>query len=330
MLGPALLALLISLPQQPRPDVRLVSDEADAVLSILHLRQAGTIPSAGDWTRLFSSEGYRALARREASFGRAFSDERFQAFVLSDSLLARAPRLTTTLESWKHIDVSRAAQRALAYLPAGTLIRSTLFLEIKPQTNSFVFDVDGRRAIFLYVNPAETGPQLENTMTHELHHVGITAACADTAAGPTDSAVAQVRNWMSAFGEGYAMLAAAGGPDIHPHALDADSIRARWDHDAGNFNADLERVQHFFFDILDHRIPTDSVLVHGMSFFGIQGPWYTVGWQMAVTVEKTYGRPRLIAEMCHPVTFLRTYNAAARGRGLATWSDSLLTRMQAP
>jgi len=317
------------LPNGQSPDVRLVTDETDAVLSILRLRQRGQSPSERDWSRLFASEGYRALARRETSLGRPFSDDRFKAFVLSDSLLARTSQLAATVDSWTHIDVGDAAHRALAYLPAGTPLRSILFFEIKPQGNSFVFDVDGRRAIFLYVNPTESGPQLENTMTHELHHVGITAACTDSTANSKDSAVARVTDWMSAFGEGFAMLAAAGGPDVHPHALDADSIRRRWDHDVGNFNADLGRVQTFFFDILDYRIPADSIPAHGMSFFGIQGPWYTVGWRMAVTVEKKYGRPRLIAEMCRPVAFLRTYNQAAAGSGMAVWSDSLLTRMQA-
>jgi hypothetical protein len=299
----------------------------------LRLREGGNTPAEGDWNRLLTSEGYRALARREASFGRPFSDDRFKAFVLSDTLLARAPQLEATLDSWKHIDVSDAAKRALAYLPAGTPLRSTLFLEIKPQGNSFVFDIDGRRAIFLYVDPSKTGPQTENTMAHELHHVGITAACADTGV-VRDSAVWRVEQWLTAFGEGYAMLAAAGGPDVDPHALDDSATRARWNHDVGDFKADLTRVQSFFFDILDHRIPTDSIPAHGMSFFGVQGPWYTVGWRMAVTVEKTYGRPRLIAEMCTSARFLATFNEAVRESHrtgeLALWSDTLLARLAAP
>ena len=127
------------------------------------------------------------------------------------------------------------------------------------------------------------------------------------------------------------MLAAAGGPDIHPHALDDSATRARWDRDVANVGADVARLQRFFFDVLDERAPVDSLQEQGMSFFGVQGPWYTVGWRMATTVEKVFGRSRLIAEMCEPVRLLATYNEAVRVSGrageLPLWSDSLLARV---
>jgi len=326
----ALVAPLLS--SRSALDVRLVSDEADAALTILRLRRAGKTPAAEDWSRLFASAGYRALARRESAFGRPFSEDRFKAFLLSDTLLARSEALAATLASWKRIDVNDAAKLALAYLPSGTGIRSTLFFEIKPQTNSFVFDLDGQRAIFLYVDPAESGPEIRNTMAHELHHVGIAIACKDSGGGVVDSAVSRATEWMSAFGEGLAMLAAAGGPDVHPHALSDSATRARWDHDVARFNPDLQRLQGFFFDVLDRRASADSLTARGMSFFGVQGPWYTVGWRMAVTVEKAFGRPRLVAELCSPARLLSSYNQAVHRLNdttLSTWSDSLLRRVGA-
>lgn len=330
-----LAALLLSVSLHPAPtpvDVRLVADEADAALAILELRRAGGTPSARDWDRLFATAGYRALAQRESAMGRPLSDEAFKAFLLSDSTVARTGALAATLDSWKHIDVNAPARRALAYLPAGTPLRATLYLEIKPQPNSFVFAVNGRPGIFLYVDPAKTSAQLENTMAHELHHIGLNAACKDDADSAAPAAVRKTREWMSAFGEGLAMLAAAGGPDINPHALSDSATRARWDRDVGHFNADLATVQNFFFEVLDRRLPDDSLDARGMGFFGVQGPWYTVGWRMAVTVEKTFGRPRLIGVMCDPPAFLATYNQAVRSTHqeaeLATWSDSLLRRVR--
>src|SRR5258706_52494 len=53
--------------------LRFVSDEADAALAILQARAAGRTPTAAQWASLFSTEGYRALARRESSFGRPYS-----------------------------------------------------------------------------------------------------------------------------------------------------------------------------------------------------------------------------------------------------------------
>lgn len=324
---------LLCLVQSGPVAVHFVADEADAVLAILRARQAGRSPSQSDWTALFSSAGYRALQRRESAMGRAFTDSSFRAFVLSDTLLARAAALERTLAAWKTLDVSAAARRALAYLPAGTPLRATVFLEIKPRGNSFVFDLDGARAIFLYVDPTEARGQVENTVAHELHHTGVAAACA----GPDDSTLAppvlKAREWAGAFGEGLAMLAAAGGPDSHPHALDDAETRARWDHDVANFNADVARLQAFFSEILDGRLSADSTREMGMSFFGIQGPWYTVGWKMAVTVERAYGRDRVVADVCRPADLMAAYNRATRASGnpaqLALWSDDLLRRMGA-
>jgi hypothetical protein len=55
----------------------------------------------------------------------------------------------------------------------------------------------------------------------------------------------------------------------------------------------------------------DQIRQKGFSFFGIQGPWYTVGWRMSVLIEKTYGRARLIQCMCDQRLLLATYNSAA-------------------
>jgi hypothetical protein len=46
-------------------DVRMVTDEADAVLAILAKRRAHEPVAEADWRRLFTSEGYLRLQRRE-------------------------------------------------------------------------------------------------------------------------------------------------------------------------------------------------------------------------------------------------------------------------
>lgn len=201
-------------------DIRLVTDEADAVMLILQKTKAGEPVAAADWDHLFSTEGYVRLKKREQSLKRPFEDEDFRKFVLSAELAARADALAATLERWKRADLRVAVDRALAYLPSGTAIRAKVYPVIKPKTNSFVFELQTNPAIFLYLNPEMNSAQFENTVAHELHHVGQAAACLlaydaeEFKEKPAE--VRTVLEWIGAFGEGVAMLAAAGGPDVHP------------------------------------------------------------------------------------------------------------------
>jgi len=322
-------------------DIRLVTDEADAVLSILHKLRASAAVDQADWNSLFMTEGYVRLKKREAGVKRPFEDAEFRDFVLSSELLAKMDTLAETLVRWKRADMKAAAARALAYLPAGTAIRVKVYPVIKPKTNSFVFELETAPAIFLYLNPEVTEAQFENTVAHELHHIGYAAACLP--AYETEqfkkkpAEVRAVLEWVGAFGEGMAMLAAAGGPDIHPHAVSPALDRNRWDKDMANFNADLKKVEAFFLDVLDGRLKDEEKIREvAFSFMGIQGPWYTVGWKMAAVIEKTFGRAKLIDCLCNPVAFLAAYNEAAgkhnaaTGESLALWSAPLMKRLNLP
>ena len=319
-------------------DIRLVTDEADAVLSILQKLKTGETPAGEDWESLFSTEGYIRLKKREAGVKRAFEDADFKHFVESPALLTKADSLAETLARWKRVDMKAAADRALAYLPAGTAIRAKVYPVIKPKPNSFVFELETDPAIFLYLNPEINAAQFENTVAHELHHIGYAAACLPgyetEAFKSVPKEVRSVLEWIGAFGEGFAMLAAAGGPDIHPHAVSPAADRQRWDKDMANFNADLKKVETFFLDVLNGRLKDEEKIREvAFSFMGIQGPWYTVGWKMATVIEKTFGRPRLIDCLCDPAGFLLAYNeAAARhnastGESLALWSPELIDRL---
>jgi hypothetical protein len=320
-------------------DIRLVNDEADAVLSILQKLKAGAPISTDDWNLLFSTEGYVRLKEREHEVKRPFEDAEFREFVRSSELLAKADALAETLTSWKQADMKAALTRALAYLPAGTAIRCKVYPVIKARTNSFVYELKTDPAIFLYLNPEMNAAQFENTVAHELHHIGYAAACLpayETDEFKTKPAeVRTVLDNIGSFAEGFAMLAAAGGPDVHPHAVSPASDRERWDKDMANFNADLKKVEGFFLDILDGRLKEEEEIRKvAFSFFGIQGPWYTVGWKMAAILEKSFGRARVIDCLCDPRGFLVTYNeavpiwSARTGEHLARWSPEFLKRLE--
>lgn len=319
-----------------RVDVQLESDEAEAVRAILGERVAGRSPADSDWRHLFATQGYRHLAERERGMRRAFTDQAFQAFVMSDTLLARASEFEHTLMQLEHVDVHAAAARALAYLPANAAIRARLYLEIKPATNSFVFTgSDSVPSIFLYVRPHETPAQLENTLAHELHHIGLNAECPDPAYSNASQVERPLLRFLGAFGEGEAMLAAAGSPNVNPHFVDDDSVQQRWNRDVAHAGADIAELSRFFRDVLDGRITSrDSVIARASDYYGVQGPWYTVGWLMASTVERELGRPRLVGDLCNPVDLLLDYNRAAtraneHGAKLPTWDSVLLDRLVA-
>ena len=319
-------------------NVRLVTDEAEAVLAILAKRKANQPIADADWQRVFQSEGYVRLKQRETSMKRSFEDADFKTFVLSDQLLARAAALEDTLARWKQADTTHAANLALAYLPKDANIRARIYPVIKPRENSFVFDVNHEPAIFLYLDPAVSRPKFENTLAHELHHIGYGSTCprknVASAIEKLPRNTQTLLNWISGFGEGFAMLAAAGGPNVHPHAVSSAEDRARWDKDVANFNDDLKKVDTFFNEILEGKLTEDQTREKGFSFFGVQGPWYTVGWRMSVLIEKTYGRAKLIECMCDQRLLLATYNRAAAKynrrtrKPLALWSAAVLNAVR--
>lgn len=310
-------------------EVRIDARQPAAVLAIAEAAAAGREVTEEAWDRLFQSEGYVRIKEREAGMGRPFTDDDFRAFILHPELARRAPELRRALATWDAVDVAPAAAMALAYLPPGTPLRATIYPSIHPRRNSFVHDLATDPAIFMALNPDDTREKLLNTLAHELHHVGFEAACPDRPRSP------EAVRWLGAFGEGWAMLAAAGGPDIHPHAVSTPAERERWDRDMARVDEDLWRLEAFFLDVLDGRIAGPDIQATAMSFFGVQGPWYTVGWMMAATVERAFGRHALVAGICDPVRLLTQYQEAARaeatagGADAALWSDELLRRLEA-
>ena len=344
---PGVLLLIALIPPSSRPlqssasdriQLKLNTSEADAVLTMLDKRASGAPVTDADWQRLFTTEPYIRLRKREASMHRDFSDDDFKKFVSTPELAAKAGALRQTLDAWKRTDLVSSAQRVLAYLPDEAQIRAKVFPVIKPNANSFVFETSTDPTIFLYLNPEKSAADFENTVAHELHHIGyssidsITEAKLKTVPPKAKPAV----EWMGAFGEGFAMLAAAGGPDIDPHATSSPKEHARWDHDLANFNQDLVSLQEFFLDVIEGKLAgKEEIDEKGYRFFGdAQGAWYTVGYKMAVIIEKRFGRKVLIGSMLDPRELLTRYNQAAQelnrgGEKLALWSPELLQKIGA-
>jgi hypothetical protein len=312
------------------PGVVADRSEAEAAMAILDTIATGREPTDGDWHRLFATRGYVRLKEREAAMQRAFTDADFMAFLRSPEAREKAPGWRRALDRWSPALVEPAAARARAYLPQGARLDATIFPMIKPRPNQFVFGVGSDPAIFLYLDPAVSPAKSANTMAHELHHIGLGSACVDSAANA--GAVATLRRWTSAFGEGLAMMAAAGGPDAHPHADSPAEERAEWDRNAARFAEELSEQNAFFLKVLDGTAGDEAVVVAKMrGYFGVQGPWYTVGWRMARVIERNLGRARTIDAFCRGGTLLATYNEAAarEDRRLPRWDDRLAKALAA-
>lgn len=324
--------------------IRIDTSEAEAVLQILDRRERGQPIPDSDWERLFASRGFRRLEQREDAIAKMFAlpsrrldRTAFRAFVESDSLLARGPALRRTLADWRRADLHASGTRVLAWLPAGARIRATVFPVIKPFSNSFVFDTAHDPAIFLFLDPELSRAHFENTVAHECHHIGFASVSSrrdSIEAGRSDDALAALR-WAGAFGEGFAMLAAAGGPDIHPKATCLPGDRAAWDGNLEHFGDDLARIQTFLLDTAEGRLRNESVRDSiGSTFFGDQGPWYTVGWAMASRIARDEGRQRVIQCMLDPALFLETYNRVAEAHEragtehLPRWSPELIAALR--
>lgn len=339
--------LLFSVVQTPdRVQLTFDTSEAEVVLDILALRSQGEPVPDAQWQQLFATTPYRRLKQREKAIGEfvndpsiAFTDDDFKQFVLSEDLRSRAPALSSTLDRWRNADLRTDAARALTYLPPDATIRAQVYPVIKPRRNTFVWEASTDPAIFVYLDPAVSWEKFANTVTHELHHIGLASV------GPIYSnkiaalsePVRWAAGWLSAFGEGMAMLAAAGGPDRDPHAASSREERAGWEHDMGRFSENLRTINQFFLDVVNDRFSGKGAVDEAAgAFFGrTQGPWYTVGYGMAVLVEKRFGRSALIGTMLDPRCLLVLYNKAAAEQAvpdqsrLPVWSAEILAAVQA-
>lgn len=319
-------------PAPPTPSLAADTSQAEAVLAIAEGAAAGKSPGEASWSTLFESLPYRRLEKREISLNRPFSRADFERFVLSPDLATRAPALRATLKEWAKADLGKMVARIQPYLPASATIRASIYPVIKPRSNSFVFEAATDPAIFLYVDP-ETSPQaFANTVAHELHHVGLSSL--DAAYGKRlESLPANARQaarWIGALGEGLAVLAAAGSPDVHPLRDFPESERLRWDQDMQNIDQLLGQVDRFLLDIAEGGFTRPEVADRvAFTFFGYRGPWYTVGYHVGSTIERKLGRQVLLECLADPRFLLKHYNTIAESENRPSFSEALVAAVAA-
>lgn len=323
--------------------VRLVlqPDEAVAAIRVLARRAAGERIGQGSWQELFETEGFQRVLERERAmdemlgYDRGFSGESFRRWAESTAAVADLDGIRAGLNAWREVGLDRAGALALAYLPEHARIHATVYPLVREQTNSFVFELGGERpAIFMYVEPGQTAAALEHTLAHELHHVGFASACARRA---SDDDLA--RSLLRGFAEGVAVLAAAGGPEGETHPADGPDVRENWARRLDSLAVDMAAFEAFMDSVLTGELSADEAHRKVFRFItseGVpQGPFYSLGWHMAATIERELGRETLVDGLCRPERLLLDYDvaaatAAARDPDGAPprWSDALLDRLR--
>ncbi len=322
-------------------DVRLDARQARGTLDLLTVRQSGQTVNRQQWDRVFETEAYRRLLARETGIDkllgidRGYSDESFLEWAESDEALEGLEARERTLTSWMSVDANEAGRKAMKYLPAHVALKATVYLIVRKQTNSFVWDLPHNPAIFLWVGPDLSASEMATTLAHELHHVGLSDAC-QRDDRETEGPVATARGWLSGFGEGLAVLAAAGGPDEPTHPAEQTELLASWNARQDSLEIDMRRVEAFLTDVATGKVEGEEAQQRGMAFVNTdtvpQGAFYTLGWFMGATIERGLGREAVIEATCDHGLLLDRYQQAARkanARGpakrLPLWSEDVLT-----
>lgn len=307
-----------------RKGLRLVDDEAKAVLAILARRARAQPVEPARWSALFATEGFRRLSERQHAFRDPFPPETFKAFVESPALLDQRQALAQALRRFHAAGLQACGRRALAYLPPGSVLDAAVYPVVKPQSNSFAYDLEHQAALFLSLHTDYSTARFAATLAHELFHVGFAQNCPPAAIRPQIEALPAQRkllfDWMvGGFGEGLAVLAAAGGPDVDPASVAPANAAPEWAEASKTFASRMDQLTGFFRRLLSGELDAETSDEPGSALLGVQGPWYTVGWRVAVTIEKGLGRPALVDCIADMRKLLPAYNRLAPAAGLPPW-----------
>jgi hypothetical protein len=330
-------------PPAARPDLALNLDQARATLDLLAQRATGhTVPDTA-WTAIFATEGHRRVMERErgmdAHFGldRGINEASFRAWAESDLALDSLAERRMALDAWVRVDLDAAAALALAYLPAEARLRGTIYPLVREQRNSFIWDTDtDHPAIFMAVQPGLGPAALQHILAHEFHHIGAVSACAGRQRLDGPAEAREVLRWLGGFGEGLAVLAAAGGVGRPTHPHDPPDVREAWAVRLDSLATDMAALDAFFRAILAGEVTGEEAGRRGFEFINRpgapQGAFYSVGWHMAVTVERAFGRAAVIEAVCEPARLLLRYEEAVDSgawSSLPSWSPALMQQLRA-
>ncbi|MFO7814519.1 MAG: DUF5700 domain-containing putative Zn-dependent protease [Halanaerobiales bacterium] len=313
--------------------IKFIFDQVENALYILAKQNKNKTINKSVWDNLFSSEGYQLLVKREKDMGNELSKKDFKSFLLDERQLSNYENYMNTLKLLKDLELEQLLSKTKKYLPKKAKINTTIIPVIKPQNNSFVHEINDKLVLFIYLEPGMSRAKLENKLIHELHHIGFDDIYSPEKYKYLSQQTQKMIEWTNAFGEGFAMLAAAGGANIHPNKFD-EGLKEKWDSNIKKFNKDFELIENFFVKILKDKFSNEKELYNRgyelMVNNGGQGSWYTVGWKIAVVIEKIKGKEVLFGCMSDLTYLYPRYNEAVKdynkkyNENLKSWSDKII------
>jgi len=314
--------------------IEIIYDEVEDCLDLLNKTLESTA-RLSDWNRLFQTRGFKLLKKRELEMENSFSDSEFQAYLQSQANKSFVHSYMNSLQHFKDIDLLDIQKKVMKYLPKKAFFNTTIIPVIKPKKNSFVHRIEGESYLFTSLEPDCLKAKLENKLIHELHHIGLDSVYDPKKYQTLDKNTQKMIEWTNAFGEGFAMLAAVGGPQYHPVPFD-ETAKEVWDENIKNFEVDFNQIQRFLFSILEGQFEDDKALkAKGMELMmnnGGQGSWYTVGWKLSVIIEAVLGRKALIDCMEDLRNVYLNYNKAVEiynnkhGLKLPFWDEKIINQ----
>ena len=108
-----------------------------------------------------------------------------------------------------------------------------------------------------------------------------------------------------------------------------------WQERLNNLESDMRQLEAFLIDVAEGRTSGEDAQRRGMAFVSTegvpQGAYYSLGWFMAVVVERRLGRAAVVAATCDHGRLLSDYQRVATKRSderyadrpLPTWSKRL-------
>lgn len=133
----------------------------------------------------------------------------FKDFVTNNITSDKYNQYIKSLEKLKSMDFEQIIKRTKDYLPNNTVLDTEIITVIKPKKNSFIHTIEDELVLFIYLEPDFLKEKMKNKLIHELHHIGLDYVYRNSDYSYLSKPAQKLIEWTNAFGEGFAMLAAA-------------------------------------------------------------------------------------------------------------------------